>query len=1071
MMETQIQKKILKRIRLINWQYFTDETISLKGSTLISGVNTSGKTTILDAIQLVLTTNTQRFNLAANEKSSRDLKGYVRCKLGEEGKKYNRTGTVISNIALEFFEEGKNKYFVIGTYLYSHDEESKVDAKWYICECTLDDLQFIIDERPSTSAEFLQNGKKVEFIDRKNEAKTKILRRLGGLDERFFEMIHRAMAFKPVENVREFITTFLLPEENINIENLKQNIENVQNLDAMLQKCQELLTLLSIIDTKYQEILTNQKNRDINEILLLMAEQEKCQILLAEFKSCIRKNESELRSLEKKLNDTTEEKSIVENQILDTKDAINKSDVGRMAIEAQKQMDSIQQKINEEENHKRTLDSYLTKLHNYLSILKNINHAPISTEEFRQLSQPIAHESKTAVLEKLHKFNDSTGEELISYFYTLQQKQKKSKNKIRELQTRVQNLELRRLQYPESTTSLKSKIEQEFKRRGYSTTVHILCDILDVTNQKWANAVEAYFNTQKFNLIVEPDYFPIALDVYNKESIHSVGLVDTTRLKLDRVIDENSLAAIVDSKNIYAKAYSDYLLNRVIRCENIHDLNKNDIAITADCILYQGFVVKRLDPRTYRNPYIGQNAYKVQLENTKQELSQTINDDAAIEQEFAGYKALKAAKDECNIALISDYMDSPLQLVSLQKRYEENKKIVEDAKKDQSLMELNFKLEELTKTKDELSKQISQLQERKSALKLRIESDTEKANNTEEEVQAKTVELNNLSVTNAVAYQEAESKYALNRKTKEPPLIIKNFTPQRSQFQNERDSLLDSLRNLQFTYNQKAGSDLKTGLEDIDSFLQEKQKLETITIVDFQSKLIKTRKQCEEIFKSDFLSKMKEQIGEARDLFKSLNRELEAIPYGEDTYRFTIESNSKKENLYKMIMSDNNHGSTDNLWTSSFESDFKDEIDELFNKLMTKDDTEDKVVKEYTDYRSYLDFDIKITKTNGSVLRFSKISGEKSGGETQVPFYVAIAASFYQLYSFGNSIHLMLLDEAFEKMDEERIRSMMELFKKLNLQVILITPPLKVEVIKDAVDSVIITNRIEHQSYAMEMEY
>ena len=412
-----------------------------------------------------------------------------------------------------------------------------------------------------------------------------------------------------------------------------------------------------------------------------------------------------------------------------------------------------------------------------------------------------------------------------------------------------------------------------------------------------------------------------------------------------------------------------------------------------------------------------------------------------------------------------------MQLVSLQKRYEENKKIVEDAKKDQSLMELNFKLEELTKTKDELSKQISQLQERKSALKLRIESDTEKANNTEEEVQAKTVELNNLSVTNAVAYQEAESKYALNRKTKEPPLIIKNFTPQRSQFQNERDSLLDSLRNLQFTYNQKAGSDLKTGLEDIDSFLQEKQKLETITIVDFQSKLIKTRKQCEEIFKSDFLSKMKEQIGEARDLFKSLNRELEAIPYGEDTYRFTIESNSKKENLYKMIMSDNNHGSTDNLWTSSFESDFKDEIDELFNKLMTKDDTEDKVVKEYTDYRSYLDFDIKITKTNGSVLRFSKISGEKSGGETQVPFYVAIAASFYQLYSFGNSIHLMLLDEAFEKMDEERIRSMMELFKKLNLQVILITPPLKVEVIKDAVDSVIITNRIEHQSYAMEMEY
>ena len=75
------QKKILTRVQLINWHYFENERIALNGSTLISGENTAGKSTILDAVQLVLTTNTRRFNVAANEKGKRDLRGYVRCKI------------------------------------------------------------------------------------------------------------------------------------------------------------------------------------------------------------------------------------------------------------------------------------------------------------------------------------------------------------------------------------------------------------------------------------------------------------------------------------------------------------------------------------------------------------------------------------------------------------------------------------------------------------------------------------------------------------------------------------------------------------------------------------------------------------------------------------------------------------------------------------------------------------------------------------------------------------------------------------------------------------------------------
>ena len=147
-------KKILTRVQLVNWHFFENERIALNGSTLISGENTAGKSTILDAIQLVLTTNSRRFNVAANEKGNRTLKSYIRCKVGNVDETYHRKGTVPANIALEFYEEKGDRYFVLGVHLLSADEESPIIKKWYAEECRLEDLSFIVDNRPAIAEEF-----------------------------------------------------------------------------------------------------------------------------------------------------------------------------------------------------------------------------------------------------------------------------------------------------------------------------------------------------------------------------------------------------------------------------------------------------------------------------------------------------------------------------------------------------------------------------------------------------------------------------------------------------------------------------------------------------------------------------------------------------------------------------------------------------------------------------------------------------------------------------------------------------------------------------------------------------
>ena len=183
------QKKILTRIQLINWHYFENERISLNGSTLISGENTAGKSTILDAIQLVLTTNTRRFNVAANEKGNRNLKGYVRCKVGNVGETYLRKNVVPANVALEFYEEKDDRYFVMGVHLTSQDEESPVSTKWYVEECRLEELSFVVDNRPALAEEFKNNNKRVRFIEQKNAAKDRFKQRMGHLDDKFFDII------------------------------------------------------------------------------------------------------------------------------------------------------------------------------------------------------------------------------------------------------------------------------------------------------------------------------------------------------------------------------------------------------------------------------------------------------------------------------------------------------------------------------------------------------------------------------------------------------------------------------------------------------------------------------------------------------------------------------------------------------------------------------------------------------------------------------------------------------------------------------------------------------------------
>lgn len=130
------------------------------------------------------------------------------------------------------------------------------------------------------------------------------------------------------------------------------------------------------------------------------------------------------------------------------------------------------------------------------------------------------------------------------------------------------------------------------------------------------NAAQDRFKQRLGNL---DDEFPFGI---NRKNIHTAGIINSRKLPTEKEAETDSLAYVVKSDNRYARAYANYIPGRVKRRIDVHELEQHAIAMIPECMLYQGYVVRHLNPRDYENPFIGQYAYRTQIENVKKEIEE-----------------------------------------------------------------------------------------------------------------------------------------------------------------------------------------------------------------------------------------------------------------------------------------------------------------------------------------------------------------------------------------------------------------------------------------------------------------
>jgi len=1078
-------KKLVK-IRLINWHYLSNETIEIKNNTLLSGANASGKSTIMDAITYVLTAGDTVFNLAANEKGKRDLRGYVKCKLGMDDKEYLRNGDVSGHIALEFHDEKTDTYFTVGVVIDAFGDLTAPKSLFYRSDDRINDSMFISENRTIYgTVEFRKHNSLFEYFLTKKDAKRGFRNAFGSINEDFYRLIPKALAFKPISDVKEFIYQNILEAKEIDVTAIKDSIRAYKELEVTLKQIQNKISDLREIDFVYQEILKINENKAYLEYLMKLFDLEKVKNEIIDCKKQILKEESlretknqAIKELEYETANLQDRSREIYNMLSGNEDFKSSEYISRQILRTNSNIEHLEE--NENSFLKRTagfkdIVNSLKKISDdkIYNELANINLSLINTSQ--------VEETKTRLRDlngRLSQIINKKNQELGS----IQSDLNKIVIEINQITVSLRDLKQNKLNYNPMLISIREEIQEGLKRvYNYDISVHILAELCEITDPEWADAVEVFLGNRRFMFIVEPRYYDQALQIFNRIKsryrIYGIGLVNTKQINKYTSFEPNSVASIIECENSDARCYINFACGNVIMVDDVLDLEKHQQAITKDFLIYRGYTVTNLNPNIDK-PFMGKGAAAKMSEIWQAKAMEAKSRYSELNAKIESLNTEIDLLDSINISPIIDDLDKALEL-------QHERQVLEDLKKQQqraknlssSDLEDDYhkvmdtiKANDLKKTN--LFVEIGGINSRIDALNNDIDNKQNEVTELNEEL--KVLVADNLgiaerakaefnSIVSGVSFKQALAQYQERFETE----------------QHSYSSLTENLVSKQYAYINKYNSTLSVGVDEMNKFLAELNKLEKSELISYEQKVRQARESAEVVFKEDFIAKLRNNILSAEQEIGKINETLQNITFGNDHYEFIFPRSSEYAQFYDMVTSelvDLNQG----LFTYDFQNKYDEQIRELFESLSMDELNSNGAINKFTDYRTYMDYDIKITNRDGDTMTYSKVFKEKSGGETQVPFYVAIIASFVRVYTKsgfagGDPIGLVMFDEVFDKMDGNRMRAMMNFISSMPLQVLIACPPQRMEILEQYVDTTLImvrqgTRAMVHSNYKKEEE-
>lgn len=1088
----------LNKVYVYNWGKFDEPTVLPIGEvTLLSGANQAGKSQIIDAVMMVLTGKKKGiFNKAADKHSARNVEKYLYgyWASNNQEKFLRHDGFFTSYVVLEFYNDVKDTYFCDGFVADCPQDHTRHSERWMSFSgkgipdnlFVLDDMALNINELKRFLGTYVGEENYHFYTD--SEYSKYIMAAYGQIRSEYISLLKAAVSCSIGENLNigNFITDSICSvNESVDLTAIRSTIHDYYDLRDRAQSSRRKLEKLEKIKESYDVYHEDVVLVKTLEYALIRDEQK-----ILENSSEASQNLIDQLSMDinqaKSMNEARKEKQQrLQDKIGHVHEELGKSDTEQIKQGITNKKQAVDEKrkgyLDNLESVHKTIRS---RAGSWLMLLMEAENAGFTCDdEYKQILQ----DAQNIKIEDLASFPEEEIDKKIGDLYqelsvfnaTLKARNVEVKKAIKEQEETISALEGNKKQYPKETLKLKELLEKELSKKfKKEVEIPIFADLLEIHDASWQAAVEGYLDNQRFDLLVPEEYYDEALTIYraNKDSLRAYrsGLIDIARIKESWKQDamEDSLAEEVLTDNEDARLYADYKLGYIIKVDNTEDLYKHKCSITKDLLIYKGFVTR--GKQIGQTFYIGKNALMQQEKEAREKLSKLSAEGDALAASMSVIKMDRiekclADKDFFDNAVshVQDIEDLEAQSLDLLRQLG-SVDTTRDEELHNELKGLSMRLEEVT---EEI--RVSSIECGRAENK--IESEQRKIAIAKDEITALESQALDGSRFSADWRMNVGDKWIREDSGQNRRGSLKKIRDAHARM--KQDALeaqarhFSSVRRLRAAYNveEVAGFDPEREFDN-EEYDTEYKRLSESGFTTFEDEIEKAAQKATNEFKVEFIGKLKSNIQKAQEQIDAVNEVLSTKWFGNVKYKLIHEKARGFERFYDMFMDPNlvkvdpdlpGYGGI-SIFSGFFEEAHKDELDELLQLIMDEKNltneqrlTREKKLEMYTDYRTYLRLDLCSIDHSGSSKYMSDVIRDESGSGIQTPYYIVMFAAIAQKVRAAqgeNTLRVVILDEAFNKMDESKIAASIELLKSFDLQPIFCCVPEKVKVIAPKAD-------------------
>lgn len=1054
----------LTRIHALNWYGYQD-SIPVEGNLLLAGVTGSGKSILMDLVQLVLVGDQRlvRFNQSATgDRSDRSLKGYSLGDLkDDEGgvDKYMRQ-SAITYVALEFTWPNGRRAETWGLrieFTSAAEAHGKVTPFFIPAALTRGDFLHP-DKRPldypafKAFAESREGRLYPEGLDA-------YLRDMAQPTHLNFDravlraLLPTAMSFTFLKSFNDFARNFILPADKLDVSDVTASYRTFLGYERDLNDLNDQFEKLKAIRDTFTRLTELRRDRTLARYLeaqlrhehaaeQLQADETNLETLRKDYAT----EEARLKQLDTKIPE-------LQRQIDGLKAAINETPEGRLYAELKSRNEKLAREISNLSGIGKSLDDALAnRLRNARSWLKELralplelDAAPVNTVE--RAIQAVVDGGVGKAGEALPALSTAAQNAAAAASRAAGQTIKRLgeiRQQLGQLRDEIAALKIGKLPFP---TRLLDALNSSLFARGADLPARHLRELCEVADERWRPAIEVAF-TRKFAVVVATEHYEQAEKIYHALKPSDLGstasresLVNSAKaLQRRQPVRPGSLAEKLKPGHPVAEAVVSEAFGNLMCVERREELRDHDFAILPDGFMLRGAFVER--SRFYDgNPFVGQKGLEQQRAWKEKQAEDLANEERKLSPVERALKSLNDGWREHFEIAPSLYQDlaRAQELPKLQDELKENIAKLNriDRSKFDELANDQAKLEANLKTMEEERRTLDRSEKRAEVRRLEIQ----------------------VAATRAEVLKLAEKFEQIRNETDISPWL-KRLEELRSKVLNRlpaKDVAAGEFSSMFHRCDREEGetwSDLKAKRRELaaahskfdelpveadnnDAHAKQLAKLEESEIPEYRSKAERERKNWEKLFRTQVLEKLHSALHEVVNLVVLLNTALKKRPIGTNTYELRYRRNPDYQ-LYHELLEASAIAREDDLFFASADQRFRDAINHFLKTLTEAPDGAE--AARLLDYRHYYEYDMEVVEADGRKTSVDRHSGKFSGGENQSPFFIAILASYlraYRRYSSRKpdpSLGLVPIDEAFSKLSGERIKDCITALKAFDLQ-------------------------------------